>query len=264
MNGSDMGRVAELAHRVPHGALEAVCRELERAAAGVVAARAVGDGVVAPDARALVQAAVDDWIARRGQAALGELAWALRGATAADEAWRRSQDLALVWTGPAPATGTLLQTEQALLRAIRSAERELWLVSFAGYRLPSVRDALLAAAGRGVQVNFLIESPEESEGKVTFSALRGLGVELARSVTVWVWPLEKRPRESGKHGTLHVKCVLADRNLLFVTSANLTDFAMSLNMELGIILRQDDLAGAFARHLSWLATEGVIRQAPKA
>ena len=39
--------------------------------------------------------------------------------------------------------------------------------------------------------------------------------------------------QSGKLGILHVKCVVGDGRWLFLSSANLTKYAFSLNMELG-------------------------------
>lgn len=51
----------------------------------------------------------------------------------------------------------------------------------------------------------------------------------------YVWPLGKRTGDhEGRLGSLRVKCTLVDRQQLYPTSANLTDFAVSLNMELGL------------------------------
>ena len=53
---------------------------------------------------------------------------------------------------------------------------------------------------------------------------------------------EKQPKEnrkadgSGKLGILHVKCVVGDGRWLFLSSANLTKYAFSLNMELGVLI----------------------------
>ena len=54
---------------------------------------------------------------------------------------------------------------------------------------------------------------------------------------VYYWPKENRKAdESGKVGTLHVKCVVGDGNQLFLSSANLTKYAFRLNMELGVLI----------------------------
>lgn len=84
-----------------------------------------------------------------------------------DQWWLENSRLDVLWTGPSRAGNTFRRTEQALLEILASANEELWLVSFVGYKLPSVRDALLVAAERGVKVHMVIESPEESQGKVS-------------------------------------------------------------------------------------------------
>ena len=52
-----------------------------------------------------------------------------------------------------------------------------------------------------------------------------------RKCVTYRWPLERRPRDDeGRHGSLHAKCAVADRELLLISSANLTHYALSLNM----------------------------------
>ena len=63
-----------------------------------------------------------------------------------------------------------------------------------------------------------------------------MGPEVANCSRVYYWPMEKRHKVGQKVGILHVKCVVADGRWLFVTSANLTDYAFSINMELGVLL----------------------------
>ena len=192
------------------------------------------------------------------------LAWALRGAAAMDHWWSENSRLDVLWTGPVACGQHVSQdgTGAAGNHCVRQAE--LWLVSFAGYKLPQVRDALLAAAERDVRVQWVIESPEESQGKVTFSALEGLGARLAEVAVVYIWPLSKRPRnEKGQHGSLHVKCALADDERLFVSSANLTEFAMSLNMELGVLARGGALPASIGAHFHWLVEQRILVAVPK-
>jgi len=50
------------------------------------------------------------------------------------------------------------------------------------------------------------------------------------------WPRENRKADGlSKLGILHVKCVVGDGRWLFLSSANLTKYAFSLNMELGVL-----------------------------
>jgi len=46
---------------------------------------------------------------------------------------------------------------------------------------------------------------------------------------------------------MHVKAVVADSHLAFLTSANLTEAAFELNMELGVLIRGGQLPGTIDR-----------------
>jgi cardiolipin synthase A/B len=62
-----------------------------------------------------------------------------------------------------------------------------------------------------------------------------------------------------RSGSLHAKCAVADDDLLFITSANLTEFAMNLNMELGILVRGGELPGQVRLHFERLIGAGALR-----
>ena len=50
-------------------------------------------------------------------------------------------------------------------------------------------------------------------------------------------PSRQRPQsDGGKIGILHVKCAVADGRWLFLSSANLTEYAFTINMELGLLV----------------------------
>ena len=71
-----------------------------------------------------------------------------------------------------------------------------------------------------------------------FDAAPALGTSGGHAAEVYVWPQSQRKRnDRGQHGALHAKFVAADRATLFVSSANLTEHAMSLNLELGVLIR---------------------------
>ena len=125
--------------------------------------------------------------------------------------------------------------------------------------MPVISAALVKAARRGVETILILESVEESEGKVTANAIHGLGADIANLAKVYVWPLEKRGVDTaGRHGSLHVKCAVADDSAALISSANLTDYAMNLNMELGLMVKGGDAPRALAQHLRSLIQSGVL------
>ncbi len=63
----------------------------------------------------------------------------------------------------------------------------------------------------------------------------------------------------GKTGTLHAKVAVADRKVYFISSANLTVNAMTMNMELGVLFYDQDKAEEIVEHFEQLFTEGILR-----
>lgn len=151
---------------------------------------------------------------------------------------RTKQSLELVWTGPNPKNKPFRHTEQAILEVIDSAIRSIIIVSFAIYKPERVKDALIRAANRAVDIKFILESPHEADGKIAYSNIDALGQEVKSRAKIFIWPVEARSKNSsGKYGSLHVKCMVGDSNKAFLSSANLTQYAFMLNMELGILIK---------------------------
>ena len=71
---------------------------------------------------------------------------------------------------------------------------------------------------------------------------RRLGTEIRRQARLYVWPIHQRPvSPAGRHGSLHAKVAVAGGRALLISSANLTEIAMTLNMELGVLVQGGDL-----------------------
>ncbi|MDX2205092.1 MAG: hypothetical protein NW223_20250 [Hyphomicrobiaceae bacterium] len=178
-----LDRIARLVRRLPTATLERVCSSLER---GEVAP------IAEPTVHAEVSALLGAWRRLHPEDRGMSLAWGLRGAGAMERRRRDGTSVELAWTGPAPAAGVLRRTDQALSEVIESATTEIWILSFAAYRVPDVVRALVAAAHRGVRITMILESREESDGNLTRSAIDGLGQEVSGAARVLVWPRERR------------------------------------------------------------------------
>jgi phosphatidylserine/phosphatidylglycerophosphate/cardiolipin synthase-like enzyme len=114
-----------------------------------------------------------------------------------------------------------------------------------------------AAARRGVEIYLIFESSDA--GKTAFAAIEAMGEELEALSSVYLWPLDKRPKDAaGRHGSLHAKCAAADGADLLVSSANLTEFALNINMELGVHVRGGDLPNRVVEHLRQLMQDQVL------
>ena len=146
-----------------------------------------------------------------------------------------------------------------MLQLIESATSTLTIVSFAAYKVPLVSAALARAARRAVAVRLILEDAEASQGKVAFDALTGLGPDVVGRCAVYIWPIEKREKNpSGSHGSLHAKCAIADGRQLLVSSANLTEHALSVNIELGVLVSGGPLPARAESYWRWLIGSGVL------
>jgi phosphatidylserine/phosphatidylglycerophosphate/cardiolipin synthase-like enzyme len=187
-----------------------------------------------------------------------ELSAIVRGARAMSRHSDAGEAVELVWTGPNPLTSALYRTEQTLLDLIASAHRTLLIVTFAAYKVIAVREALANAAARGVRVTVVAEQAEEDGGKLSFAASPALTTP-ASTTRFYVWPRNARPTDQqGRCGSLHVKCASADDDRLLVSSANLTAFALELNMELGVLVRGGPTPRRVREHFERMIREGIL------
>jgi phosphatidylserine/phosphatidylglycerophosphate/cardiolipin synthase-like enzyme len=91
----------------------------------------------------------------------------------------------------------------------------------------------------------------------------------ARRFRAQEWPAGRLPElyydprslgwEAGKRSSLHAKCVVVDRRVALVTSANFTEAAQTRNIEVGALIRSARFADQLAGHFETLADAGVLR-----
>jgi phosphatidylserine/phosphatidylglycerophosphate/cardiolipin synthase-like enzyme len=148
------------------------------------------------------------------------------------------------------------QTEQVLLDLIQCARASLLVVSYAVYRIPRVRNALLDAIARQVRVRIVLDVSDAND-VVGYNPLIAIGTDLVSQAEILYWPKDRRiPDGDGRRGSLHVKCVAADSQHLFISSANLTDQALRLNMELGVVVTGRHYARQIEKHFAELHANG--------
>lgn len=215
--------------------------------------------VAQPDVREQVGRFLDFWQANAPGVSPDSVALSLMAAVQVEEYHRGYQKLELVWTGPDSQVIPLRRTDQALLQLINSAQKRLHVVSFAVYKPQAIIQALINAAQRGVSIAIYLETPDASEGKITHDTIKALGRQVARSARIYVWPLARRLRDAqGRHGSLHAKVALADAQSMLISSANLTGHAMTLNMEMGLLVHGGELPAQVEAHLERLVERGVF------
>jgi phosphatidylserine/phosphatidylglycerophosphate/cardiolipin synthase-like enzyme len=165
----------------------------------------------------------------------------------------------IVWTGPEPAETRFRHTELAILEVLDSATKRLTVVSYAVYRIPRIRESLVAAANRGVSIRLSVETRNWIQGQGEYDCLLALDDNVAWACSVYYWPQENRAKDdNGKIGILHVKCAVADGHRMFLSSANFTEYAFTINMELGLLVTGGDLPAQVERHFERLIESGTV------
>jgi phosphatidylserine/phosphatidylglycerophosphate/cardiolipin synthase-like enzyme len=252
---------ARLADRLPHSVMVAVAEAvalhggLQRAAAR----QAILQSLPTPDFRDVTADFIDRWHSHSASVGSEAVAVALLTAAKSEHNHQHEEIVEIVWTGPEPADTRFRHTEQAILEVVNSATRRLTVVSYAVYRIPRIREALVAAASRGVIIRLIVETPNRVDGQGEYDCLLALGNNVASACSVYYWPQENRPKDdNGKIGILHVKCAVADGNRMFLSSANLTEYAFTINMELGLLVTGGKLPERVERHLERLIHQGIL------
>ena len=225
-----------LARDLPSGVVESVAEAILTCSGGSLRAE-ITRRIAHHHHRDLAIAFVDRWRNEYRELEGRTVAVALQSAALSEQCHRDAQSVELVWTGPDTEQTPFRRTEQAILQVLDSAKTRITLVSFAVYRIPNICNALVRAAKRGVRLTVIVETPDKIAGEGEYSTIRALGPEVAACSTVYFWPKENRPvGDNNKVGILHVKCAVADGKWLFLSSANLTQQAFTINMELGILV----------------------------
>lgn len=185
-----------------------------------------------------------------------EAAAYLRGYVAATLHTRDAVQVRTVWSGPATPAVPVRATAQVLAEVIHEARHELLAMTYAARPYPTLTRALTEATARGVVVHVIVETLAGAAGLLAgdepakaFASIDG--------VRLWHWARDPASRERSRQ---HAKLAVADRRVLFLSSANLTESAAKRNMEAGVLIRGGDAPLRAAEHIMALQSQGVLRR----
>ncbi|GAA3755006.1 DISARM system phospholipase D-like protein DrmC [Salinactinospora qingdaonensis] len=174
----------------------------------------------------------------------------------ADGYRRRAEETSVeaVWSGPRSHRVPVRSTARVLTSLVAEATRELALTTYSATPYPPLTEALTAARERGVAVSVVVETLQGAgsalEGTQPYAAFLDIpGVEL------WHWPVEHREEPGSR---MHAKLAVADRRVLLVSSANLTQSGVANNIEAGLLIRGGTAPTRTAEHLEALRANGTL------
>lgn len=159
-----------------------------------------------------------------------------------------------VWTGPTGHGVPVRATAQVLVELVGQARTDLALMTYSARPYEPLLAALAAAVGRGVAVTVVVETLSGAgsalagtEPAAAFAAVPG--------ITLLHWPTGRRAMPGAK---MHAKLAVADRRLLLVSSANLTQSGVTGNIEAGLLIRGGTAPVRAAEHLADLRARDVL------
>jgi hypothetical protein len=193
----------------------------------------------------------------------GAVAYALELAAEAAASVHRPD---LVWSGEEIQGLHARKTRQVFDELIGGAEKSLWICSYAYFNGPKAFQRLAARmdAKADLQVTLLLNIKREW-GDTT--PAEKLVAGFADKLWSKAWPGERRPavfydprslKDDGETAVLHAKAVVADDEVAFVTSANLTEKAFDENIEVGMLSRDRTVALSLSKHFRILIERGLL------
>lgn len=176
----------------------------------------------------------------------------------------------LVWSGPEVPGLHARDTRQVYEELLGSAERSIWVSTYAYFDGPKVFEVLARRMEKASRLRVtLLLNIQRRRGDTT--GAEQLVRRFADRFWAAEWPGASRPNVfydpraldlDAPGGVLHAKAVVADDEAVFVTSANLTEAALERNIELGLLVRDRALAASISTHFRGLIDRGLLRALP--
>ena len=177
----------------------------------------------------------------------------------------------LVWTGP-EAPGIVNRDTSVVVREMfQSARESVMVAGYAVYQGHTVFKSLAERMDQSPRLNvqmFLdIQRPLHDH-----SSSSELVRRFAERFAGQQWPGQRFPdlyydprsleTDHTKRASLHAKCIVVDKELAFVSSANFTEAAQTKNIEAGVLIRSPAFARRLSEHFQILASTSTVKRIP--
>ena len=227
--------------------------------------RALGQLVsesLANDLFAMLQSCVSQgWSMRQ----LGQVCLAVAESNAA----KTGSSFDLVLSGP-DVTGSPTRDTQAVMHSLLAeAKTEVLLV---GYVIHNAENLFRPLAERmmndaSLKVKFCLDMKREWNDRRPDGEIIN---EFMNKFIISHWPWIPLPRvfydsrslahEQNTRSSLHAKCIVVDRHIALVTSANFTEAAQQRNIEAGVLVRDTSFAERIARYFDGLLELNLLKE----
>ena len=178
----------------------------------------------------------------------------------------------LVTTGPEAPGVNNRDTAVVVRELFAHADQSVLVVGYAVYQGQQVFRALAdrMVERPGLDARLFLDI---KRGPGDTTAAEQLVRRFAHDFRSKMWPAERPlpavfydPRslslDRNKRTALHAKCVVVDRQVAFVSSANFTEAAQERNIEVGLLSRSSAVATRVAAHFESLVAAGALLRVP--
>ncbi len=176
----------------------------------------------------------------------------------------------LVWSGPQVSDLHARDTRRVYEEWLGSAERSVWASTYVFFDGPKAFEVLARRMEKRAELHLtLLLNIQRKRGDTSDAE------QLVRRFTdrFWKtdWPGSSRPRVyydpralelDGPGGVLRAKAIVTDDQVVFLTSANLTEAALDRNIEVGLLVRDRALAATLSSHFRGLIDQGLLSPLP--
>jgi len=184
---------------------------------------------------------------------------------------RAEEAFDLVTTGPEAGGVTNRDTRIVVRQMFSSAAESVLVVGYAVYQGKQIFEALAQRmeAVPTLRVRMCLDvQRRRTDSSRTDDVLR----RFAKRFRETEWPGTALPAvfhdprsldlDESKRSSLHGKCVVVDRRVAFVSSANFTEAAQIRNIEIGVLIRSAPFAARLADHFDALVASDVLKRVP--
>jgi phosphatidylserine/phosphatidylglycerophosphate/cardiolipin synthase-like enzyme len=191
-------------------------------------------------------------------------------ADAAEQRLSGSVQASLVWTGPestiSQSRDTAVVVEELFAHAEHSILVNSYVVQTGTTVFRSLAERMVARPELHVQLFLHVgrkprDTRDDSELIREFAALLAPLWQDSRRPEVFYDP-RSLSADRAVSASWHAKCVVADEDLAFVTSANFTEWAQQRNVEAGVLIRDRHFSGQLRQQFDGLVQSKQVRRLP--
>jgi len=174
---------------------------------------------------------------------------------------RAEQSIDLVSTGPEAVGVTNRDTRAVVREMFTAAERSVTVVGYAVYQGKQVFEALARRADECPELTVRMFL-DVQRARIDRSLSGQIVQRFAQRFRTREWPGTRMPEvyydprsletDGAQRSSLHAKCVVVDRSVAFISSANFTEAAQKRNIEIGALIRSTSFAERLDSHFDAL------------